>query len=685
MMINIVIPYHNADTQYKIWANEEASIDFRREERAARCTISFATVELETYLKRLGFEVTVSEKYQDAYNIELRLSSGVVHDAAEPVTGEEFSFQCSPNLLVIHGSGRVGILYGVYELLKVQGIYWLNPWEEVVPQATGQLQLPEEKQYKPSFPMGRGFEFEGPLKESKLLWLWMARNKLNLSTYRAGTAQFQKKLGMIFKQGGHIFEEILHPDNVMPSGKTIWEEHEEWYGLPKNGIRTKEGALFTQFCMSNDELLQYLSEKLLQKLQKEWYHADRIDVWGFDTWGSCCNCQACKELGNSSDQYLHFMSFIRAYLDKAYEEGALDRRVNIVVCAYEGTSNLKAPKNPIPKNILSSGDYVLYAPIVRCFEHGFDDETCDYNKYYNRHLTGWCDTGIPMGICEYYNVSKFEDLPFLFTKTMPGDLRHYHRMGVKSMTYMHLPMIHWGVRNLTQILYAELCWDVEVNVDKVLSLYFKNRYGSHAPDMQKAYGLIEGAGKNCSSWRAWCQHSILSNLQNWDGNKPQKDLYRDSHLGDQAVQKGREAVEAYREAIDILENAMLKEENIYIKNTCFTPGIAINPTDGRFKSKPNIYGNRIKEDLMSVVYGKDAMELLVCFVEYYEALQKDMDTEMIFSTITGLVRKMAMYYVPITYYNPETELNCFDAMIRSQLEDLFYRCKARRESVSGGL
>ncbi|MBR4058479.1 MAG: DUF4838 domain-containing protein [Lachnospiraceae bacterium] len=682
MRVNIVIPYQNASTQYKIWANEEDDINFRKEkEWATRCTICFAAVELETYLRKIGFQTSVSEENQDAsYNVELRLATDIsTDDRIGKVTGEEFSFYSSEQGLIIEGIGRVGVLYGVYELLKAQGICWLNPWEEVLPEPHGQLMLPEKKHYKPAFPLGRGFCQEGALKESKLLWLWMARNKMNLSSYHAQTAKFQQKLGMIFQQGGHIFEKILDPDNILPSGKTIWEEHPEWYGLPKNGIRKKEEAIYNQFCMSNDELLEFLSEKILQRLQKEWYHADIIHISGFDTWGNNCDCENCKKMGNGADLNLHFMSFLRSYLDKAYKSGTLGRRVTLCFDAYEGTANLEAPSREIPENLRNTRDYILYCPIIRCYEHCLDDESCDYNHYYNKHLKGW--NGISMGINEYYNVSKFEDLPFLFTRTMPNDMRHYHNLGVKFMQYMHHPMIHWGVKNLTQVLYAELCWDTEVNVEEVLSRYFKARYGSHAEAMKKAYEIIEEAGKNCSSWRAWCQQSILSNLQNWDGGKPEKDLYRDSHLGDKAVSIGLKAVTDYKAAMEILNCELLKAEDDYIKNTSFVSGVAVNPTDTRFKAKPNVYGERIKEDLMSVIYGMDCMELLIRFIEYYEALQNNMKSDNVFARITELVEKMSMYYVPLKYHMFEPEVFCPDALARCQLKDLYYRCKAKREEM----
>lgn len=40
---------------------------------------------------------------------------------------------------------------------------------------------------------------------------------------------------MTFNVGGHIFETIVAPDRVMPSGKTLWEECPQWYGLPASG------------------------------------------------------------------------------------------------------------------------------------------------------------------------------------------------------------------------------------------------------------------------------------------------------------------------------------------------------------------------------------------------------------------------------------------------------------------
>ena len=219
-MIHIVLPYPEADINMLLWAIEEKKINFRKEkEKANRCTLSYAGSELLNYLKQLGFSVDFSDKKEEG-KTNIFLSCGNESDE-----NCEYTLEAKNGDVYIFGKSRVGALYGAYELLKIQGIKWLNPEDEIVPNDVEKFILPENKiEYKPSMPLGRGFDFEGLLKDSTKLWKWMARNGMNLSCYRAYTASFQKKLGMQFKMGGHVFNDIVAPDVVLPSGKTIWEE-----------------------------------------------------------------------------------------------------------------------------------------------------------------------------------------------------------------------------------------------------------------------------------------------------------------------------------------------------------------------------------------------------------------------------------------------------------------------------
>ena len=317
MKINIVLNYINIDKYYKIYAFNEKTIDFRRQKKeATRCTISFAAVELENYLLKLikDLKITISDKIKnDSFNIELIAKSDISID-------ESYTIEPTKMGIKIIGENRVGVLYGAYEFLKMQGIMWFEPGEigEFVPQDKIALIIPKEKMvFSTKADICRGFSLDGYLNENEELEIWMARNRLNTFFYRPFTCKLMKKLGFKLNDGGHIFEAILDPNNITENGKTFWEEHNDWYGVPAKGNKTKEEAEFTQFCVSQNDLIEYLANKLINKLNNEWYESDVINVWGFDTWESVCSCQDCQKLGNGTDQNLYMFSKFREAIDKA--------------------------------------------------------------------------------------------------------------------------------------------------------------------------------------------------------------------------------------------------------------------------------------------------------------------------------------------------------------------------------
>jgi len=528
----IVVPYENASLRVPIWAFEEKDIDFCREyDRALRCTMSFAAMELKKFLERTLDGVSVfflEQQPKHGFFIDLQVENYTtekvqkdrLHLAKAELQEDQYIIEPVNSGVKITGTSRAGLLYGAYEFLKFQGWQWITPGEtgEIVPQLRDNLVLPEKRiEFKPSMSLRRGFHMEGVSKESEELCLWMARNRLNNIGYRPATGPIAKKLGMYLQAGGHIFEEILNPDNVMPSGRTLWEEHTEWYGLPENGIRKKENALGTQFCVSNEDLMEFLGAALLNLIMNEWKDADQIDVWGFDTWGKTCTCEACTRIGNSSDQTLHFLSAMRQYLDKANAEGKLGHHVNLIMCIYEGTATLQPPMNPIPANLHESGDFVTFFPINRCYAHDLFDDVCEDNRKYHEAIIDWlnCEPSIPLIVCEYYNVSKFEDLPLLFNTRLERDLPAYYKHGVRGMYYMHVPMVNWGMRTVTQNLFAALSWDEALDVPMFVENYYTAWYGPYAPHMKEVYELVERAWKFCAQWRAWASDSVLSALQRW--------------------------------------------------------------------------------------------------------------------------------------------------------------------------
>lgn len=665
MKINVKLTYENAAQYYKVWATTENDVDFYGDIKAAtKCTTSYAAFEIVTYLKKLGFEAGVGIDDAD-FSISL---------FCEENESEEFEISGDEKAIEIKGCGRAGVLYGAYEFLEAQGIRWYTIDTEYVPQGKTEITLPELKKYVYAFPIGRGFEFEGPLKESPELFLWMARNRFNISGVRPHTMPLQRKLCMKPKAGGHIFEAILDPHNLAEDGRTFLEAHREWYGK-RDGEITYENAQSVQFCVNEPDLLDYLAEKLIERIKTDWKEADVIDIWTFDTWGGSCNCDACKKTGNGMDRTYVLLSHLRERVNEAFEKGELEKNYFIVTDMYEGTDTIEPPINPVPDNMLED-DYIAMAPILRCYKHGMDDENCEINSYYKKQIEGV--KGYKLSICEYYNVSKFEDLPYVFIKSIINDVRYYHKAGVEGFTYMHLPMVEWGVKTLTQHLLANLLRDPYCDIQTKIDEYFENIYGKYADKARKAYELCEEGTLYSSSWRSWDETSILSTLIGWNGYTVNEPLYRDSHLGDTLIEKANRAAECFEEALNIMRELRMDAHMSIKLNVPAVIARGVNPSQHqKFKTIIPIF-DRLNEDIRGLKYGADCARLLALFVEYYELLHKKEDETKVWNEIYELANEMSEYSYAVKYRHPVPKIMVCDALDRSGMKELFARVLSAR-------
>lgn len=386
-------------------------------------------------------------------------------------------------------------------------------------------------------------------------------------------------------------------------------------------------------------------------------------------------------MGNGTDKTLHFVSYVRKYLDDAIAQGRLDHDVMLAMSAYEGTGTLMPPAGKIPDNLRDGRCYIQYWPIKRCYMHSLNDTDCNANIVYKTTLEGWKD--IPIMVGEYYNVSKFEDLPYIFPSVMIKDFQYYQSLAIQGMTYMHLPMTEWGVRNLTQVLFARLSSAVNSIGDEEISLYYRDRYGKQSVRVQEAYDLIEKASRDATSWRSWGAECILSGLNNWDGRLPKKPLYQDDHLQGKAIERGTQNIELLNRAIKIMQDC--KEDRIhqYFQETELKMHQSVNPVEQASQRK-DAYLQHYDEDIRLLLYGRDVMRLTVLFLQYYGGLLGGADTKAIWQQIEEVTGELTYRYMPFRYINSmdNIELRCEDMMERSQLRELFYRCKRYREEVS---
>ena len=208
IQLYIVVPFADAETKTGIWAVGERKIDFHKQPyEAARCTAAFAATELRDHLLAAHPEQDIvfacePQANSSSFTVELQVGDHGSRNTS-------FAFEPLENGLRILAEGRTGLLYGIYEFLRLQGWRWYAPGRhgEVLAGQAEQVVFPKgAKKYSPSMSQGSGFDFEYVSMESHDLLLWMARNRLNVCGHRPATAAFAQKLGMLFKVGGHIFE-----------------------------------------------------------------------------------------------------------------------------------------------------------------------------------------------------------------------------------------------------------------------------------------------------------------------------------------------------------------------------------------------------------------------------------------------------------------------------------------------
>ena len=107
MELEILLPFPSAETMTESWAFSEAQIDFRHDpEAGARCTISYAAVELRTHLLQMEPDAQicfVSQRHNGKAAIEL-------HADSLTASGDAYALLPQKDGLLIRGAGRVGVL-----------------------------------------------------------------------------------------------------------------------------------------------------------------------------------------------------------------------------------------------------------------------------------------------------------------------------------------------------------------------------------------------------------------------------------------------------------------------------------------------------------------------------------------------------------------------------------------------
>lgn len=679
----LILEYPDARRDWNEWAEDDNRIDFRRcnPMEAARCTAAYAAGELKYFLERAdsGLRVeVVSEVPVSAPSVQL-------------ITGQDDASGGGFDLIpggtarqTVRGHGRNGLLNGVYELLRIQGWRWLEPGVrgEVRPKTPTLDFLDVQASVRPSF-RWRMIDQYRDSDDSIPLLQWFSRQRVNVVFRKPATGRFADKLGMLSRRGGHLLQRLLDPDAAFGNGQTLFDAHPEWFGLPENGIRSRETVIAVQPCCSNTGLLEYLAKQLLDLLTGDMCDIDVLDVWGFDTLGKTCSCSECRKLGNGADQNLYLLSNLFAKL-----EGALGRNIMLNTIAYEPTATLEPPTRPAPRNLVESGAFVIFYPISRCYRHGLGDPECEQNRSYRNALVGWHQSvpELSLWMGEYYNISFFQDLPLVFTRLIPSEIRWYFDHGCNGGTYMHNFAPCWGVRALTQLQHTQFLWEANTDAEAFGEEYFRSKYGLHARAMRQVYADVEKGFADIASWR-YFSFGASGFLKQWGGEIHPEKPFALPHFPEPGSAKTalRESSYALDRALAGARRALRAERAENWHNLPAEKHLSMLPTPAEIESFRyyDTLEYRIGEDCRGLIYGADTMRFLLRAVEYYEALRCGGDSVREWHAFERIAEKMSEYYVPVTYEFATPGMSFGDALSRTDLRILLTRCRAER--VKNGL
>ena len=559
-------------------ATREASVDWNSSDslRMNACTESFAATELQTYLRKIfrnpqGFPIyalqeTWPEKAIVVADLPLCKSNKILsnlvrrHHLGQKVQAQE-SFALIPEgkRLFVIGHDRVGAMYGVFQLLRNLGVRWFSPEKTgTVLSKSSQFALAKQATVqKPDF-LTRGF-WAWEDRGYPEFYLWMAHNQLNFWTLAEPNHPLLRKLGIQLTVGGHLhFQKFLNPNDEYPFNHPLFhgdenkpkdpyranpqdfkgdtnhdghlsyfEAHPEWYGLVEGKRRFFTGHLACNFCTSNRDAVTEFSRKFVNELADgAWKDASSVNLWALDG-GKWCTCPNCKKLGTPTDRLLLLIYEVNKAVQKAVREGRINHDVKLIFPIYHET--LPPPTRPLPVDFDYTHCIGTFFPIHRCYVHYIDDSTCtEFNVPIWKDFLGWA-TGHPryyrgqFFIGEYYDVSKINCLPVIYTRIMSHDIPTYYRYGARHFHYMHVYTRLLGMKRWNNYLFAKLLWNTRTNVPKLEADYFANVYGSAAKQMAQLYKRLE---YGMSSVKQWKHSQPLTSQIYWD----KKPLFNLEHL-----------------------------------------------------------------------------------------------------------------------------------------------------------
>ncbi len=424
--------------------------------------------------------------------------------------------------IAIIGQGPQGTLFAAYEFLRDQGCRWYMPdnvIDDIIPKYDRLSISNKPKKHTPSF-FERGWY---PHPGSPGTWKvhydkWAVRNGLNAmkasTVYDCGP---ELGHGLGLREGHTLW--VLIPSADHEETRKIFAAHPEWYPLV-NGQRLtqyKDGRP-VQACLSNPGVVREVARKVIK------YFDEHPDCWRFsvspaDEPTYWCECDACRAVdgpnstwkandiydaygvrsksgpGPMSTRYVKFVNKVAKIVGKEYP----DKYISF----YAYGSTVAPPREKgwkLEPNVLI--EYAFGDGLCLC--HGETNPDCPPNAAMHEWLKGWSSSGNSIIFYDYPpNGGKF-DIPSGVTRRYKSLIAYTKKMGV--IGWAGEGQGSWAGSGMWDYLKARLLWDIDSDVDALITGFCRDLYGPAARPMQAFYNLFESELQKLPDhpvWGAW--------------------------------------------------------------------------------------------------------------------------------------------------------------------------------------
>ncbi len=481
-----------------------------------------AASELAVYLEKVtGAKLNIgSAPSKELYNVYLGTAgaknvprSAAIDQAVARLQDDGFVLAADKDGLRIVGKKPVGVLYGVYEILKNHAdVRWFAPGSdfEYCPKKPTVTVAEQVTVRNPWFKVRNlsGVCCKGSSKITAT-WDWLVRNGMNIGMgkgqYNSADMrlELEKRGAELSNGGGHCFSTLL--------SDKLFDEHPEYFALI-NGKRTPQsgkldilpgqhqpGGQANQPCTSNPKVVEIMAKSLAGILDaslnpRGMYRIGNNDSQG---WCQCDKCAALDPLEEKENQYVstRFYTLCNQLAAEVYKTHP---DAEFMTFAYQ---NFQYP----PIGVIPDPRFVIQACIHgRCYRHSMADLSCAANERYRDILGQWGKLKNTVTTLEYLGGDCEFPAYAPIEKTFAADIKYYKQIGLGGCSIYTVPPDGDLIAGYTSPRYqeemltkwqmyyiaAKLFWDPDADYDAIYEDMGAKYYGKTWDVMRQYRALL---------------------------------------------------------------------------------------------------------------------------------------------------------------------------------------------------